>query len=103
MAGVTYRTAEGKILTPGSLSLQSMDEDTQHTINRANIKTEKYDVLAVEMRKSDLPARLNMTTLLVSSTMNEPSYLEKHQIKTSLPIAPGNLAIRSARRFKLMI
>ncbi|MCB1705578.1 MAG: radical SAM protein [Halioglobus sp.] len=114
--------AEGKILTLGSLSLQSMDEVTLNTINRSNIKTEKYDALAVEMRRSalpltielmmglpgstlasfredlqqcidrELPARVNMTTLLVNSPMNEPSYVEAHQIKTSVPLAPGNLA-----------
>tara|TARA_R110002072_G_scaffold237871_1_gene395277 strand:- start:712 stop:3327 length:2616 start_codon:yes stop_codon:yes gene_type:complete len=115
--------AEGGILSLGTLSLQSMDENTLDVINRANIKTEKYDALAVEMRNSGLPltvelmmglpgstltsfredlqqcidrelsARINMTTLLVNSPMNEPSYLEEHKIKTSVPIAPGNLAM----------
>jgi hypothetical protein len=115
--------AEGKILTLGTLSLQSMDQVTLDAINRANIKTEKYDALAVEMRRSDLPltvelmmglpgstiasfcedlqqcidrelpARINMTTLLVNSPMNEPSYLEAYKIKTSAPVGPGNLAM----------
>lgn len=115
--------AEGKILTLGTLSLQSMDQVTLDAINRSNIKTEKYDALAVEMRRSDLPltvelmmglpgstvasfredlqqcidrelpARINMTTLLVNSPMNEPSYLETHKIKTSAPVGPGNLAM----------
>jgi len=100
-----------------------MDQATLDAINRSNIKTEKYDALAVEMRRSDLPltvelmmglpgstiasfredlqqcidrelpARINMTTLLVNSPMNEPSYLEAHKIKTSAPIGPGNLAV----------
>ncbi len=115
--------AEGNILTLGTLSLQSMDEHTLEVINRANIKTEKYDALAVEMRNSGLPltielmmglpgstlqsfrndlqqcidrelaTRVNLTTLLVNSPMNEPSYLEKHQIKTLIPVAPGKQAV----------
>jgi radical SAM superfamily enzyme YgiQ (UPF0313 family) len=118
--------AAGNILTLGTLSLQSMDENTLNVINRANIKTEKYDALAVEMRNSELPltvelmmglpgstlssfredlqqcidrelsARVNMTTLLVNSPMNDPDYMAEHQIKTSKPIAPGNLAMLSS-------
>ena len=112
--------AEGNILSLGTLSLQSMDENTLDVINRANIKTEKYDALAVEMRNSDLaltaelmmglpgstlhsfredlqqcidrelPARVNMTTLLVNSPMNDPEYIKKHEIKTDKPIGPGD-------------
>ncbi|MCB1688405.1 MAG: radical SAM protein [Halioglobus sp.] len=115
--------AEGNILTLGTLSLQSMDENTLDVINRANIKTEKYDALAVEMRNSGLPltielmmglpgstlasfcndlqqcidrelsTRVNLTTLLVNSPMNEPAYLEKHKIKTLIPVAPGKQAV----------
>ncbi|MFT4517921.1 MAG: radical SAM superfamily enzyme YgiQ (UPF0313 family) [Halioglobus sp.] len=115
--------AEGNILTLGTLSLQSMDENTLDVINRANIKTEKYDALAVEMRNSnlpltvelmmglpgstldsfredlqqcidrELPARVNMTTLLVNSPMNDPEYLKEHKIVTSVPVAPGKLAM----------
>ena len=114
--------AEGNILSLGTLSLQSMDEQTLDIINRSNIKTEKYDALAVEMRNADLPltvelmmglpgsttdsfredlqqcidrelpARVNMTTMLVNSPMNDPEYVKKHEIKTSMPVAPGNLA-----------
>lgn len=114
--------AEGNILSLGTLSLQSMDETTLDIINRSNIKTEKYDALAVEMRNADLPltvelmmglpgstidsfredlqqcidrelpARVNLTTMLVNSPMNDPEYVEKHQIKTSMPVAPGALA-----------
>lgn len=115
--------AEGNILSLGTLSLQSMDENTLDVINRANIKTEKYDALAVEMRNSnlpltvelmmglpgstvesfredlqqcidrELPARVNMTTLLVNSPMNAPEYLEKHEIKTDMTVGPGKLAM----------
>ncbi|MFK7978322.1 MAG: radical SAM protein, partial [Halioglobus sp.] len=114
--------AEGNILSLGTLSLQSMDEATLDIINRSNIKTEKYDALAVEMRNADLPltvelmmglpgsttdsfredlqqcidrelpARVNMTTMLVNSPMNDPEYVKKHEIKTSMPVGPGALA-----------
>ncbi|MFT4518422.1 MAG: hypothetical protein ACI9JM_000803, partial [Halioglobus sp.] len=42
--------AEADILTQGVLSLQTMDESTLETIKRSNIKVEKYDALANEMR-----------------------------------------------------
>lgn len=114
--------AEGNILSLGTLSLQSMDENTLDIINRSNIKTEKYDALAIEMRNADLPltvelmmglpgsttdsfredlqqcidrelpARVNMTTMLVNSPMNDPEYVKKHEIKTSMPVGPGALA-----------
>ncbi len=114
--------AEGDILTLGTLSLQSMDQETLDAINRSNIKTEKYDALAVEMRNArlpltielmmglpgatvdsfredlqqcidrELPVRVNMTTLLVNSPMNHPDYLAAHEITTHVPVAPGNLA-----------
>jgi len=114
--------AEGDILSMGTLSLQTMDEETLDAINRSNIKTEKYDALAVEMRNAnlpltielmmglpgssvdsfredlqqcvdrELPVRVNMTTLLVNSPMNHPDYLQKYDIKTHIPLEPGNLA-----------
>lgn len=106
--------ADAGILTEGLLSLQSMDEDTLNTINRSNIKLEKYEDLAREFRAAKLPlyvdlmvglpgatldsfrddlqeclnrevsARIFSTTLLVNSPMNEPAYREKHQIKTEI-------------------
>lgn len=115
--------AEGNILTRGTLSLQTMDEDTLNAINRSNIKTEKYDALATEMRNADLPlsielmmglpgatvasfredlqqcidrelpVRLNLTTLLVNSPMNHPDYMQEHEIKISQPLIPGNQSI----------
>lgn len=115
--------AEGNILTRGTLSLQTMDEDTLDAIKRSNIKTEKYDALATEMRKAglplsielmmglpgatvssfredlqqcidrELPVRVNMTTLLVNSPMNHPDYMKEHEIKVSTPLLPGNQAV----------
>lgn len=115
--------ADANILTVGNLSLQTMDEETLNVINRSNIKTEKYDALATEMRRAELPlaielmmglpgatvpslredlqqvidrelsVRLNMTTLLVNSPMNHPDYLEKYDIKTAISVSPGNQAI----------
>ncbi|MEJ7584584.1 MAG: radical SAM protein [Acidimicrobiales bacterium] len=111
--------AEAGIMSQGVLSLQSMDEETLTTIHRSNIKTERYDALADEMRHSQLPlmvelmmglpgqtpasfagdlqqcidrevpARINHTTLLVNSPMNEPDYLAEHRIETSAPVGPG--------------
>jgi hypothetical protein len=113
--------ADVGILSQGVLSLQSMDTDTLDAIRRSNIKTEKYDALANEMRRShlplmvelmmglpgmtlesfvndlqecidrELPARINHTTLLINSPMNDPDYLAEHQIKTTTPIGPGLL------------
>jgi hypothetical protein len=115
--------AEGNILTSGTLSLQSMDPHTLDTINRANIKTERYDALAVEMKSAnlplnielmmglpgstvasfcedlqqcidrELPVRVNMTTMLVNSPMNHPDYVKKNKIETLSPIAPGSNAM----------
>lgn len=106
--------ADAGIITEGLLSLQSMDESTLNTINRSNIKLEKYEDLAREFRAANLPlyvdlmvglpgatldsfrddlqeclerevsARIFSTTLLVNSPMNEPAYKEKHQIKTEI-------------------
>lgn len=103
---------ESGILTEGLLSLQSMDETTLSTIRRSNIKVEKYDELAREFRRGQLPlfvdlmlglpgstvegfrndlqqcidrevtAKIFQTEVLVNSPMNEPSYREQHQIET---------------------
>lgn len=107
------------IMSQGVLSLQTMDEDTLQVVHRSNIKTDKYDAIAQEMRRAKLPlmvelmmglpgqtvesfaddlqqcinrevpARINHTTLLVNSPMNEPSYLAEHKIETASPIGPG--------------
>ncbi len=111
--------SEVGIATQGVLSLQTMDTDTLAAIRRTNIKTERYDALAVEMRgahlplmvelmmglpgqtlaafaedlqqciEREVPARVNHTTLLVNSPMNEPAYRAQHRIETSHPIGPG--------------
>src|SRR5690606_18621094 len=111
--------ADAGILAQGVLSLQTMDENTLSVIKRSNIKVEKYDALANEMRNSnlqlsvelmlglpgatlesfiedlqqcidrDMPARINHTTLLVNSPMNHPRYREEHAIETASPLGPG--------------
>jgi hypothetical protein len=107
------------IMTQGVLSLQTMDKDTLSTIHRSNIKTERYDALAAEMRRArlplmvelmmglpgqsvatfaddlqqcinrEIPARINHTTLLVNSPMNDSSYLAEHQIEVAEAPGPG--------------
>ncbi len=93
-----------------TVAVQSMDETTLKIVRRSNIKTEKYDELADEFRRSglrlatdvmmglpgstvdsfksdlqkctdrDVRARCNPTVLLPNSPMNEPSYREEHGI-----------------------
>jgi radical SAM superfamily enzyme YgiQ (UPF0313 family) len=93
-----------------TVAVQSMDETTLKIIRRSNIKTEKYDELADEFRRSglrlatdvmmglpgstvdsfksdlqkctdrDVRARCNPTVLLPNSPMNEPSYRKEHGI-----------------------
>jgi radical SAM superfamily enzyme YgiQ (UPF0313 family) len=93
-----------------TVAVQSMDETTLKIVRRSNIKTEKYDELADEFRRSglrlatdvmmglpgstvdsfksdlqkctdrDVRARCNQTVLLPNSPMNEPSYREEHGI-----------------------
>ena len=107
---------DAEILIQGLLSLQSMDSTTLKTVKRSNIKTEKYDELAHEFRRAELPlfvdlmlglpgatqasfrsdlqgcidrevtAKVYPTELLVNSPMNEPEYRKLHQIETSAPL-----------------
>jgi hypothetical protein len=107
---------DADILTQGLLSLQSMDAGTLKTVKRSNIKTEKYDDLAHEFRRADLPlfvdlmlglpgatkasfrsdlqgcidreitAKVYQTELLVNSPMNEAGYRRLHRIETSAPL-----------------
>jgi radical SAM superfamily enzyme YgiQ (UPF0313 family) len=102
---------EAGILTEGLLSLQSMDSGTLDTIERSNIKLEKYEQLLQQFRKAKLPlmvdlmmglpgstlesfkndlqgcadrdvtAKIFSTMVLTNSPMNEPSYREKHRIE----------------------
>ena len=115
--------AEAGILTQGVLSLQTMDDSTLSVIKRSNIKVEKYDALANEMRNAnlqlsvelmmglpgstlqsflgdlqqcidrDIQARINHTTLLVNSPMNAPDYREAHQIVTGTELGPGKMPV----------
>jgi hypothetical protein len=114
---------EAGILTQGLLSLQSMDPDTLDTVERSNIKLEKYDELAREFRRAKLPlfvdlmlglpgstsasfrrdlqgcvdrevnAKVFQTELLVNSPMNDPAYRAQHRIETA---APFQCLVRSA-------
>jgi radical SAM superfamily enzyme YgiQ (UPF0313 family) len=133
--GVTYAKNSMKHLKPivktfgdagviayGLLSLQSMDPSTLATVQRSNIKTEKYDELAQEFRRAGLPlyielmmglpgstvssfrddlqqsidreviAKVYPTVLLVNSPMNEPSYRQTHGIDA----APGTFVTSAA-------
>ena len=115
--------ANAGIVVQGILSLQTMDEDTLSAVHRSNIKTEKYDLLAGEMRRADLPlfvdlmqglpgstresftrdlqqcierevqVRIPQTTLLVNSPMNDPEYRAEHKIEVHQPLAPGRPAL----------
>ena len=114
--------AEAGILTEGKVSLQSMDETTLQVIDRANIKLDKYNELATEFRRADLPlaveimvglpgatsaafhndlqqctnrdvrAMLNNTTLLPNSPMNDPAYRKEYAIVA----APGEMLKETA-------
>lgn len=133
--GVTYAKNSMKHLKPivkiisgagviayGLLSLQSMDADTLSTVERSNIKTEKYDELAQEFRRAGLPlfielmmglpgstvssfredlqqaidreviAKVYPTQLLINSPMNEPDYRQKHGIEAT----PGTYVTSAA-------
>lgn len=115
--------ADADILTQGVLSLQTMDDKTLAAIKRSNIKVEKYDALANEMRNSnlqltvelmmglpgatlesfiedlqqcidrDIQARINHTTLLVNSPMNNPEYRKEHKIETGTSLGPGKMPV----------
>ncbi len=115
--------ADAGILAQGVLSLQTMDDNTLTAIKRSNIKVEKYDALANEMRNSnlqltvelmmglpgatlggfiedlqqcidrDIQARVNHTTMLVNSPMNNPEYRKEHQIETGQELGPGKMPI----------
>lgn len=115
--------ADAGILTQGVLSLQTMDDSTLEVIHRENIKVEKYDALANEMRNSklqlsielmmglpgatlvsflddlqkcidrDIQARINHTTLLVNSPMNKPEYRAQHKIETGTELGPGKMPV----------
>jgi len=98
------------IVAEGKMSMQTFDDDTLLTIRRKNIKVEKYDDLAVEFRRNQLPLSVDImmglpgatpeafhndlqscidrdirslvhtTVLLANSPMNEPEYRAEHKI-----------------------
>jgi radical SAM superfamily enzyme YgiQ (UPF0313 family) len=102
-------TGAGLNIEP-TVAVQTMDETTLKIIRRSNIKTEKYDELADQFRKSglrlatdvmmglpgstvaafksdlqkctdrDVRARCHPTVLLPNSPMNDPVYREEHGI-----------------------
>jgi hypothetical protein len=110
--------ADAGILTQGLLSLQTMDDDTLATINRSNIKVEKYEDLAKEFRDAGLPlfvdlmlglpgatmasfrtdlqecidrevsAKIFPTRMLVNSPMNNPEYRAANRIE--IDVVPGS-------------
>lgn len=112
---VVETLGDAGILTQGLLSLQSMDPATLKTVKRSNIKLEKYEDLAHEFRRNDLPlfvdlmlglpgatptsfhadlqgcvdreitAKVYPTELLVNSPMNEPAYKAEHRIEIDAP------------------
>jgi len=125
------RTLAGAgIMAQGVLSLQTMDAGTLEVIHRSNIKTERYDGIAAQMRQAGLPlmielmmglpgqsvasftddlqqcidrevpARINQTTVLVNSPMNDPAYRAEHEIETAYPVGPGvHAQITSTKTF----
>lgn len=114
--------ADVEILTEGKVSLQSMDETTLQVIDRSNIKLSKYNELATEFRRAQLPlaveimiglpgatvaafrsdlqqctnrdvrVMLNTTTLLPNSPMNDPDYRKEHGIVA----LPGEMLTETA-------
>jgi len=113
---IVQELIDAGILTEGLLSLQSMDAETLRTVNRSNIKVQRYDELAREFRRAHLPlfidlmlglpgsttasfradlqgavdrevtAKVFQTELLVNSPMNDPAYRAAHRIETSAPL-----------------
>jgi radical SAM superfamily enzyme YgiQ (UPF0313 family) len=99
------------IVAEGKMSMQSFDDDTLLTIRRKNIKVDKYDDLAVQFRRNQLPMSVDLmmglpgstpeafrgdlqscidrdlrsivhaTVLLPNSPMNEPDYRRENGIK----------------------
>jgi radical SAM superfamily enzyme YgiQ (UPF0313 family) len=107
-----------------TVAVQTMDETTLKIIRRSNIKTEKYDELAEQFRRSglklatdvmmglpgstvasfktdlqkctdrDIRVRCNPTVLLPNSPMNDPAYRAEHGI-----VARPHEIIKEAKSF----
>ena len=108
---IVTKWVDAGIATIGVLSLQTMDPGTLTAVKRSNIKTEKYDELARQFRKRNLPlyidlmmalpgstlasfaddlqgcidrdvqAKLHSTVVLVNSPMNDPAYRAEYGIE----------------------
>ena len=115
---------DADILSSGTVSLQTMDAKTLETVDRENIKTEKYDALAMEFREAGLPVTVHLmiglpgqtvdsmvndlqecmdrdliayiyeTELLTNSPMNSPEYRERHGVEAD-PAYAGLYVMRS--------
>jgi hypothetical protein len=126
LARIIEVLSEAGVVSQGVLSLQTMDAGTLRVIHRSNIRTERYDELATQMRGANLPllvelmmglpgqtvdsftddlqqcidrevrTRINQTTLLVNSPMNEAAYRAEHQIATAQPLRPGQATLVTA-------
>jgi radical SAM superfamily enzyme YgiQ (UPF0313 family) len=111
------------IVNRGLLALQTVDAATLDTVARSNIKAERYDAVATEMRAAGLPfavelmmglpgatlasfradlqqcidreveGTVNPTTVLVNSPMNEPGYRLRHGVETAVAVGPGAHAL----------
>lgn len=123
LAPIIRTLVDAGIVNRGLLALQTTDEDTLRTVERSNIKVERYDAVAAEMRAAGLPfavelmlglpgqtpgsfrrdlqqcidreveGMVNPTTVLVNSPMNAPAYRARHRIETAAPVAPGSHAL----------
>ncbi|MEZ5137977.1 MAG: radical SAM protein [Acidimicrobiales bacterium] len=123
LAPIIRTLVDAGIVNRGLLALQTTDEATLEAVARSNIKVERYDAIAAEMREAGLPfavelmmglpgqtaasfradlqqcvdreveGTVNPTTVLVNSPMNAPSYREVHRIETASPVGPGQHAL----------
>lgn len=111
------------IVNRGLLALQTTDAATLDTVARSNIKVERYDAVAAEMRAARLPfavelmmglpgatpasfradlqqcidreveGTVNPTTVLVNSPMNAAEYRQRHGVETAAEVGPGAHAL----------
>ncbi len=106
--------AKAGIISKGNIAVQTMDTATLSTIQRSNIKLEKFDELTEEFRRLGLPLwvdlmfglpgqtvesfcndlqecidravfpRIFMTELLPNSPMNDPEFKDRYSIETEI-------------------
>lgn len=107
---------ENGVMAAAVLSLQTMDPATLDAVERSNIRTERYDELALEFRRlgqrlfielmiglpgstttsvendlqecldREVEVRANTTIMLVNSPMNKPEYRERFALQTKVPV-----------------